>query len=166
MGGQSANIGRINATSRHSWSSYTAPHTDQTTSGVRRTSQNWRIARPEGKIRCRTAWIQFDQGEGAFSGRAIKWSVGCEAQQGPRCRRCLSGRVTCATVCHSVPHHQPISARLTTDRTCIWILQNMKAKQQTQRHQRRKNLGSRVALLPGKFLRVRKGFARVTEKTF
>ena len=31
-------------------------------------------------------------------------------------------------------------------------------------HQRRKNLGSRVALLPGKFLRVRKVFARITEK--
>ena len=30
--------------------------------------------------------------------------------------------------------------------------------------QRRKNLGSRVALLPGKFLRVRKVFARITEK--
>ena len=37
-------------------------------------------------------------------------------------------------LCHTVPHHQPISARLTTDRTCIWILQNMKEKQQTQRH--------------------------------
>ena len=105
MGGQSANIGRINATSRHSWSSYTAPHTDQTTRGVRRTSQNWRIARPEGIIRCRTAWIQLDQGEGAFSGRAIKWSVGCEAQQGPRCRRCLSGRVTCATLCHTTSRY-------------------------------------------------------------
>ena len=32
--------------------------------------------------------------------------------------------------------------------------------------QRRKNLGSRVALLPGKFLRVRKVFARITEKPF
>ena len=32
--------------------------------------------------------------------------------------------------------------------------------------QRHKNLGSRVALLPGKFLRVRKFFARITEKTF
>ena len=32
--------------------------------------------------------------------------------------------------------------------------------------QRRKNLGSRVALLPRKFLRVRKVFARITEKTF
>ena len=32
--------------------------------------------------------------------------------------------------------------------------------------QRQKNLGSRVALLPGKFLRVRKVFARITEKTF
>ena len=32
--------------------------------------------------------------------------------------------------------------------------------------QSRKNLGSRVALLPGKFLRVRKVFARITEKTF
>ena len=32
--------------------------------------------------------------------------------------------------------------------------------------QRRKNLGGRVALLPGKFLRVRKVFARITEKTF
>ena len=30
--------------------------------------------------------------------------------------------------------------------------------------QRPKNLGSRVALLPGKFLRVRKVFARITEK--
>ena len=30
--------------------------------------------------------------------------------------------------------------------------------------QRQKNLGSRVALLPGKFLRVRKVFARITEK--
>ena len=28
-----------------------------------------------------------------------------------------------------------------------------------------KNLGSRVALLPGKFLRVRKVFARITEQT-
>ena len=32
--------------------------------------------------------------------------------------------------------------------------------------QRQKNLGSRVALLPGKFLRVRKVFARINEKTF
>ena len=32
--------------------------------------------------------------------------------------------------------------------------------------QRKKNLGSRVALLPGKFLRVRKVFARINEKTF
>ena len=32
--------------------------------------------------------------------------------------------------------------------------------------QRRKNLGSRVALLPGKFLRVRKVFARIKEKPF
>ena len=32
--------------------------------------------------------------------------------------------------------------------------------------QRQKNLGSRVALLPGKFLRVRKVFARITQKTF
>jgi len=31
-------------------------------------------------------------------------------------------------------------------------------------NQRQKNLGSRVALLPGKFLRVRKVFARITEK--
>ena len=30
--------------------------------------------------------------------------------------------------------------------------------------QRRKNLGSRVALLPGKFLRIWKVFARITEK--
>ena len=30
--------------------------------------------------------------------------------------------------------------------------------------QRRKNLGSRVALLPGKFLRIRKVFAHITEK--
>ena len=33
-------------------------------------------------------------------------------------------------------------------------------------NQRQKNLGSRVALLPGKFLRVRKVFARITEKIF
>ena len=32
--------------------------------------------------------------------------------------------------------------------------------------QRQKNLGSRVALLPGKFLRFRKVFARITEKPF
>ena len=32
--------------------------------------------------------------------------------------------------------------------------------------QRQNNLGSRVALLPGKFLRVRKVFARINEKTF
>ena len=32
--------------------------------------------------------------------------------------------------------------------------------------QRPKNLGSREALLPGKFLRVRKVFARITKKTF
>ena len=32
------------------------------------------------------------------------------------------------------------------------------------RKQRPKNLGSRVALLPGKFLRIRKVFARITEK--
>ena len=32
--------------------------------------------------------------------------------------------------------------------------------------QRRKTLGSRVALLPGEFLRVRKVFARITEKPF
>ena len=32
--------------------------------------------------------------------------------------------------------------------------------------QRRKKLGSRVALLPGKFLHVRKVFVRTTEKTF
>ena len=30
--------------------------------------------------------------------------------------------------------------------------------------QRQKNLGSRVALLPGKFLRLRKVFARITDK--
>ena len=34
----------------------------------------------------------------------------------------------------------------------------------TGERQRQKNLGSRVALLPGKFLRVRKVFARITEK--
>ena len=32
-------------------------------------------------------------------------------------------------------------------------------------NQRQKNLGSRVALLPGKFLRIRKVFARITKKT-
>ena len=31
-------------------------------------------------------------------------------------------------------------------------------------YQRRKNLGSRVALLPGKFLRVQKVFVRMLEK--
>ena len=34
------------------------------------------------------------------------------------------------------------------------------------RQQRQKNLGSRVALQPGKFLHVQKDFARITEKTF
>ena len=38
--------------------------------------------------------------------------------------------------------------------------------ERTRALQRRKNLGSRVALLPGKFLRVRKVFARITENLF
>ena len=40
------------------------------------------------------------------------------------------------------------------------------ARVQPGHSQRQKNLGSRVALLPGKFLRVRKVFARINEKTF
>ena len=38
------------------------------------------------------------------------------------------------------------------------------SKGNTKVWQRRKNLGSRVALLPGKFLRVRKVFTRIPEK--
>ena len=56
------------------------------------------------------------------------------------------------------------------DKCHVFILKYMSMRILVRGHltsnQRRKNLGGRVALPPGKFLRVRKVFARINKKTF
>ena len=55
--------------------------------------------------------------------------------------------------------HKVVVAHLRVVRLCFISPDRVKCLTQ-------KNLGSRVAMLPGKFLRVRKVFARINEKTF
>ena len=78
--------------------------------------------RPQACIRCSLTCMQSEQAEGGHV-QSMSNQIGCghQAQQGPRRRRCLSGKS------HLCPSQlEPISARLTLtrDRTCI--LQNMR----------------------------------------
>ena len=121
MSRPTANIPRINATSRHSWSSYTARHTDHQWSAEDKSKLS--EMRPQAScFQCSLACMQSEQG-------LVR---ACSVNEQSNRLWPSAGAAGAAAPAlfvwqeSPVPELEPISARLTTRRDRTWLLQNMR----------------------------------------
>ena len=93
---------------------------------------------------------------------SLLWRNGLECARNSHFHQILT---LSSSVLPSLPGSYDKSQTWVVGKTFVFFIPGIQILNCLSETQRRKNLGSRVALLPGKFLRVRKVFARITEKT-